>query len=101
MEIIQSPLGEKVRDLFGLAVVLSPKIGLKRIKDDYQGFTPAILQVHPHGYSPAGLVRTSNPSSSWWAKAIQLSRLLEPLVGHGAGLCKYALVKNSNRNIIL
>ena len=57
MEIIQSPLGEKVRDLFGLAVVLSPKIGLKRIKDDYQGFTPAILQVHPHGYSPAGLVR--------------------------------------------
>ena len=65
MEIIQSPLGEKVRDLFGLAVVLSPKIGLKRIKDDYQGFTPAILQGPSPWLLPRRPGSTPNPSSSW------------------------------------
>ena len=44
MEIIQSPLGEKVRDLFGLAVVPNPKIGLKRIKDDLIEITKDLLQ---------------------------------------------------------
>ena len=56
MEIIQSPLGEKVRDLFGLAVVLSPKIGLKK-KTITKDLLQQSYKVHPHGYSPAGLVR--------------------------------------------
>ena len=47
MEIIQSPLGEKVRDLFGLAVVLSPKIGLKRIKDLLQQSYRSIPMATP------------------------------------------------------
>ena len=58
LAIIQSPLGEKVRDLFRLAVVPNPKIGLKRINDDLIEITKdLLLQVHPRGYSPAGLVR--------------------------------------------
>ena len=44
LAIIQSPLGEKVRDLFRLAVVPNPKIGLKRINDDLIEITKDLLQ---------------------------------------------------------
>ena len=63
MEIIQSPLGEKVRDLFGLAVVLSPKIGLKK-----KTITKDLLQQSYRSIpmaTPPQAWFDSQPDSSW------------------------------------
>ena len=92
MEIIQSPFGEKVRDLFGLAVVLSPKIVLKK-KTITKDLLQQSYKVHPHGYSPAAWF-DSQPDSSRQSKAVQLSKLLELWVDTGPAYVSMPLLKN-------